>query len=124
MSLAEIDVRDLLGHPGASREHRVRGTLDELGSELAHVREDEPVEADLLLESVVEGVLASGEVSGTLSLRCARCLKEFEGPFSVRVSELFVDRPAEDEDEYSLEDRKSTRLNSSHSRASRMPSSA
>ena len=32
-----IDVRDLLGQPGSSREVRVRGTLEDLGTELAGV---------------------------------------------------------------------------------------
>ena len=35
MMLNAIDVRGLLGHPGASREAPVRGTVDGLGTELA-----------------------------------------------------------------------------------------
>ena len=84
-----IDVRDLLGQPGTSREVHVQGTLEDLGTELAGVPADRPLEADLLLESVVEGILVSGRVRATMQLRCARCLKDFEAPLDVEVSELF-----------------------------------
>src|SRR5204862_3230956 len=51
MMLGAIDVRELLGHPGASRQEPVRGTVDGLATELARVPDDEPVAGDLLLES-------------------------------------------------------------------------
>jgi DUF177 domain-containing protein len=99
-----IDVRDLLGHPGASKVERLRETIGDLGTELARVPEDMPVEGELLLESVLEGILATGRLSGTMSLRCARCLKEFTRDFDVEVAgELFTPRPAEDADDYPLD---------------------
>jgi uncharacterized protein len=94
-----IDVRDLLGHPGMSRTAHVRGTLEDLGTEVATLKADEPVEGDLLLESVVEGVLVSGFLAATFVLRCARCLKDFERPVSVEVRELFTLSPAADDAE-------------------------
>jgi uncharacterized protein len=102
MMLNAIDVRELLGHPGASREEPVRGTVDGLATELARLPDDEPVRADLLLESVVEGIVVSGHVGGTWRLRCARCLTEFDRPFDVAVSELFVPDSEEDADAYPL----------------------
>lgn len=98
-----IDVRDLLGHPGASRTQHVAAPIEGLRTELAQVREDRPVEGDLELESLVEGVLVSGTLRGTLSLRCARCLKEFDEPFAVDVHELFVHQPDPDGDDYPLD---------------------
>jgi uncharacterized protein len=98
-----IDVADLLGHPGASRRHRAAWTLDGLGTELARVRDDVPVEADLLLESVVEGILVSGSIEATLALRCARCLTGFEQACSVEVHEMFVVAPEADTDDYALD---------------------
>jgi uncharacterized protein len=56
-----------------------------------------------MLESLEEGILASGRLRGALSLRCARCLKEFEQGFSVELRELFVPFPHEDSDEYPLD---------------------
>ncbi len=103
MTLESIDVRDLVGHPGASREALIQGTVDGLATELAGVPDDAPVRARLLLESVVEGILVSGRLEGTLSLRCARCLTEFIQPFGVDLTEMFVAHPEEDSDEYPLD---------------------
>jgi len=101
--IAPIDVRDLLGQPGASEHHHVESPIDGLVTELARVREDEPIEADLLLESLVEGILVSGTVRGSVAIRCARCLKEFEQPLVVEVHELFVTEPDEEADDYPLD---------------------
>ena len=99
-----IDVRDLLGHPGASKTQALRDTIQGLGSELAAVPEDRPIEGELLLESVVEGILASGRLSGTMTLRCARCLKDFTRPFDVEVEgEMFTTTPDPDSDDYPLD---------------------
>jgi DUF177 domain-containing protein len=101
MTLDMIDVRDLLGGPGTSREAGVRGCLEGVGTELASVSEDTPIEGALLLESVLDGVEVSGRLAGTFQLSCARCLREFERPFEVGLMERFV--PAPDDDEYALD---------------------
>ncbi len=101
--LSTIDVRDLVGSPGASRRSTVRGTVEDLGTELARVPDDAPIDADLLLESIVEGILVSGNVRGTLALHCARCLKAFDGSFAIEVEELFTPDADEDADEYPLD---------------------
>ena len=91
--LGPVDVRDLLGQPGASRPATVRGTVSGLGTELAHVPDDAAVTCELLLESVIEGILVSGRLSGTWRLSCARCLTVFDAPFQVEVHELYVPEP-------------------------------
>lgn len=101
--IATIDVRDLLGQPGASRGVRLQGTLEDLGTELARPAPDEPLEAELLLESGVEGILVSGRVRGSLQLRCARCLKDFAAPLDVEVHEMFVADPDPESDQYALD---------------------
>jgi uncharacterized protein len=101
--IESIDVRDLLGQPGTSREVHVQGTLEDLGTELAGVPADRPLEADLLLESIVEGILVSGRVRATMQLRCARCLKDFEAALDVEVSELYVTAPDPDGEQYPLD---------------------
>jgi uncharacterized protein len=99
----EIDVRELLDHPGASRKHRLDREVDGLRLELATMPEGANVNGDLLLESVVEGILVSGRLTGPLRLTCARCLTEFDGAFDVDVQELFA-RPGPEvgPDEYEL----------------------
>ena len=100
-----LDVRDLVDHPGASRAVHVGERMAGLTTELARVPDEAPVDADLLLESVVEGVLASGAVSGTVVLTCARCLTPIEQEFHVDVRELFAPGAAPDDaDEYPMKD--------------------
>jgi uncharacterized protein len=100
----DVDVRDLLGHPGSHRTVRVEELVEGLRTELAHVPEDTPVAAELLMESVVEGILASGPVAGTMRLTCARCLKPFEAPFNIEVRELFTTAASDDDEDYPVQE--------------------
>jgi len=99
-----IDVRDLLSRPGSSRTIHVEERIGGLSTELAEVPADRSVEADLLMESVVEGVLASGPVEGAIVYSCARCLRPFEGAFRVEVQELFAAGAPEEAEEYRIEE--------------------
>ena len=100
----EVDVRDLLGHPGTSREVHVERPVGGMATPLAVVPEDVPVGADLLFESVVEGLLVSGSVQGLMVLSCARCLRPFESPFDLSVQELFAPGARPEDDEYPVEE--------------------
>jgi uncharacterized protein len=97
-----VDVTDLLDRPGASRRVIVREPVDGLRLELAHVPDGAPVAGDLLLESVVEGILVSGQLTGQLELSCARCLTSFPGRVVVDVQELFALGASPGDDEYPL----------------------
>ena len=97
-----IDVRDLLEHPGSSRTVRVAEPVPGLRTELADVPDDAPLEGELTLESVLDGIYVHGSVHGRMRLRCARCLKEFDSAFDVPVAELYAREPGEDDD-YALE---------------------
>ncbi len=98
-----IDVRELLARPGSSTTSMVREPLAGLRTELAVLDDATPVEGDLLLESVVEGVLVSGNVRAPMSFRCARCLRGFASPVVVQVEEMFVREPDPDADDYRLD---------------------
>ncbi len=97
-----VDVRDLLAEPGASRRVTIEETFEELGTELALVPGEEPVRMEILLESVVEGVLVSGPLSGRLAFRCARCLQPFAGEFRLEVREVFAPEATDDADGYPI----------------------
>ena len=97
-----IDVRDLLERPGASRTIHVLEPVPDLRTELADVPDDAPIEGDLTLESVVEGIYVTGSFEGRMTLRCARCLREFDRGFDVDVNELVAREPSP-EDDYALE---------------------
>ena len=62
----------------------------DLGIELLGVPEGSPVELDLRLEAVMEGVLASGRARVTLTGECARCLEPIEDDLEVELQELYV----------------------------------
>ena len=95
-----IDVRDLIASPGASRMVRLDEAIAGLATQLAAVPEERPIEADLLLESVVDGIVVSGPVMGTMRLSCARCLKPFDQEFELRVEELYASDAEPSDDEY------------------------
>lgn len=98
-----IDVRDIVDQPGSSKHVRVDEPVEGLQTELAAVPEGEKLEGDLLLESVVAGIVVRGSIAGRMRVRCARCLREFDRDFDVRMDELYAREPGP-EDDYVLAD--------------------
>lgn len=96
-----LDVRDLLDHPGSSRTVHVDEPVRGLHTEMADVPEDQRLAGDLRLASVADGILVSGNVSGRFTMRCARCLAEFDRDFDLEMEGLFA-RQAGPEDDYAL----------------------
>jgi uncharacterized protein len=97
-----IDVRDLLEAPGASRRVTLEETFEDMATELARVLSEDPVRIEVLMESVVEGIVVSGPLSGRIAFRCARCLKDFSRQFRYEVQELFASGAAAGDDEYPI----------------------
>jgi len=101
-----VDTHELARQAGALR--RLRDTIEapaDLGIELIGVPEGAPMQLDLTLESVVEGVLVTGTVEVPLAGECARCLTPLSDRGTYRVTELYnyPGRQAA-EDELFLED--------------------
>jgi len=81
----------------------------DLGTDVIEVPEGTPVELELRLESVVEGVLVTGSAHATATGACVRCLDPVDREVDVVFQELFAyaDRaahhhevaPVQDEDE-------------------------
>lgn len=61
-----------------------------IGLDLVAVAEDAPIDLDLRLESVSEGVLVSGTVSAPTVGECARCLTPITGDVQIHLTELFA----------------------------------
>lgn len=95
-----LDVRDLLGSVGATRDVRVRERVGGLATELASVPEDRDVVGSLHLESLVEGLVATGTLEGSMQLVCARCLTTMTSPFTLEVHELFAPGATGEDDAY------------------------
>ena len=86
-----LDTRELGRRPGSQRQvTRSVGAPADLGIEVLQVPEGSPVELDLRLESVMEGVLVTGTATVALVGECARCLESIEDEVTVDLQELFV----------------------------------
>lgn len=86
-----LDTRELGRSPGS--QHQVSRTVEapaDLGIDVLGVPEGSPVELDLRLESVMEGVLVSGSATVELAGDCARCLEPIRDELTVDLQELFV----------------------------------
>ncbi|MDO5627812.1 MAG: YceD family protein [Mobilicoccus sp.] len=103
-----IDTRRLVRRPGTMVEETVTAPAPAtFGTDVLAVPEGNDLAVDLRLESVMEGVLASGTVTATATGACVRCLDDIEYPLDVTFQELFAypDRAAhhrevgDDEDE-------------------------
>ncbi len=104
-----LDTRELGRRPGSQREvSRTVPAPADLGIEVLSVPEGAPVELDLRLEAVMEGVLVTGTASAVLEGECARCLEPIRDELEVRFQELFVyddirdSAEAEEDDEVSM----------------------
>ena len=98
-----LDTRELGRRPGSQRQ--VKRTVPapaDLGIEVLRVPEGSPVELDLLLEAVMEGVLVTGAAYAGLDGECARCLEPINDELEARFQELFVyaeNQTSHDEDD-------------------------
>ncbi len=86
-----LDTRELGRRPGSMRTvQRTVSSPAGLGVELIGVTEGSELALDLRQESVMEGVLVSGTVTGKVQGQCGRCLDPFTDEVLVDVQELFV----------------------------------
>jgi uncharacterized protein len=87
-----LDTRELARHPGLSRSFRRTAPVDTaLGvPDVVIVAAGAEIELDLLLESVVEGVLLTGTASVAATGSCSRCLDPISEDIEVELTELFA----------------------------------
>ncbi|HEY5820372.1 MAG TPA: DUF177 domain-containing protein [Propionibacteriaceae bacterium] len=102
-----LDTHDLGRRAGAMKV--VQTSVEapaELGIDVIGVPPGSPVELDLRLESVVEGVLVSGTATVVVTGDCVRCLDEISDELEIDVQELFVypDSEATEDEASRLED--------------------
>ena len=86
-----LDTRELGRRPGSQRGLvRTVPAPTELGIEVLRVPEGSPVELDLRLEAVMEGVLVTGTAHAELEGECVRCLEPISDQIEARFQELYV----------------------------------
>ena len=86
-----LDVSRLGRRPGSIRT--IQQTVPSparIGLDLIAIPQGADLDLDLRLESVSEGVLVSGTVSGPTRGECARCLEPITGEVEVALTELFA----------------------------------
>ena len=94
-----VPVKDILKHPGNMRELVLRESFSEqVGTPVAYLPAGAGLEIDLRLESVHEGILATGEVFGAGIAECARCLDEIKLEIEVDFQELFAYSSSSDDE--------------------------
>jgi uncharacterized protein len=105
-----LDTRELGRRPGSQRKvSRSVPAPADLGIEVLRVPEGSPVELDLRLEAVMEGVLVTGTAQAALEGECARCLGTIDDEIEVDLQELYVyddltTDPDEDDEVSKLQD--------------------
>jgi uncharacterized protein len=61
-----------------------------IGLDMIAIQQDASLELDLRVESVSEGVLVTGTVTGPTVGECSRCLTPVQGQVQVALTELFA----------------------------------
>jgi uncharacterized protein len=86
-----INISRLGRRPGSMMTHRETVPSPvRIGVELIAIEAGAPLELDLRLESVSEGVLVTGTVAAPTVGECARCLTPVTGDIEIDLTELFA----------------------------------
>ncbi len=93
-----LDTRELGRRPGSQRQKSFSAPAPaDLGIEVLRVPEGSPIEFDIRLEAVMEGVLVTGTAAAGLDGECVRCLEPIHDDIEVDFQELFVYEEKDDE---------------------------
>jgi uncharacterized protein len=86
-----LDISRLHRRPGSMiTVHETVPSPARIGLDLIAIEEGAPLDLDLRIESVSEGVLVTGTVSAPTAGECARCLTPITGDVSIDLTELFA----------------------------------
>lgn len=86
-----LDTHELGRHAGATKVVRTSVAAPAgIGVSVIGVPPGSPIELDLRLESVIEGVLVTGTATVPVVGECVRCLTEITRELEVELQELFV----------------------------------
>jgi uncharacterized protein len=86
-----VNIARLGRRPGAMFPlHDVVQSPSRIGLEMVGIQAGAPLELDLRVESVSEGVLVTGTLTAPTTGECSRCLTPFSGRVEVGLTELFA----------------------------------
>jgi len=92
-----VGIADLRRHPGTRRQFTESVVLSDLGISSAAVPEGASIDIDLELETLSNGLVATGTISTPWIGECRRCLQSVEGRSLAKIREIFEPRPVEGE---------------------------
>ena len=92
-----VGIADLRRHPGTRRQFNESIVLPDLGISSAVVPEGAPIDVDLELETLSNGLVATGTITTPWVGECRRCLTPVNGRSVAKVREIFEPRPVEGE---------------------------
>jgi uncharacterized protein len=99
-----LPIRDIIHRSGEMREHTIEVPAPaKWGEGLVSIPEGEPVVVEVRLESVHEGILASGDIDTEYYGVCSRCLTDITEGLQVEFQELFA-YPGEEEADFEVQD--------------------
>jgi len=98
-----IHVSVLRKHPGTRRQVVVSGPISDLDVSNSRVEPGSAVDLDVVLESVLGGIVVTGTVSASWQGECGRCLEPATGRLVAQVREVYTDQ-ADPELEYAMTD--------------------
>lgn len=99
-----LGIHDIARRPGTSRTYEVELVAPaDLAIEVVRVPEGATIAMDVRLDSVVEGIFASGDLTAPTAGECVRCLSPISGEVTPSFAELFaypgaIERDPQDED--------------------------
>ena len=106
-----LDTRELGRRPGSERAVQLTAPAPaDLGIEVLRVPEGAPVEFEIRLEAVVEGVLVTGTAHAELAGECVRCLEGISSDIEADFCELFVYDDEGPHEDAETEDGETSRL--------------
>jgi len=86
-----VNIARLGRRPGSMFSlHDVVPSPSRIGLEMIGIQAGAPLDLDLRVESVSEGVLVTGTLTAPTTGECARCLTAFSGQVKVALTELFA----------------------------------
>ncbi|HKY15293.1 MAG TPA: DUF177 domain-containing protein [Microthrixaceae bacterium] len=85
-----VNIVDLRRRMGEQRDVRRSLHLGELEIGTTRVSVDDPVDVDVVLESIPAGLSATGHVRARWTGLCRRCLESVDGVLDVEVEEVFA----------------------------------
>lgn len=89
-----INVRDILAEDlGYNRTFTISGEEPTLESVILK----RPIEGQIQIAKLEDGLLIEGEISTEIELECHRCLRTFTSPTSVRFRQVFSEKPYDDQ---------------------------